>query len=234
MTRGGRPAARGRMRGLSMVELMVALVLGLLVVAAGGTIVAASISGSRRGMVEARLAQDVRSAMDVVEREVRRAGYWSNATAGGVNPYGGMAVSNSNAQLAYAYASKALDNTVSSTESFSIRLLRDNSAGTSTLQIQRDNQGAWESLTDPDTVRITSFSIVPDANQTRLLQAVSTCSCTCSVATPAPVCPGALLRVFQIQITGVSQTDATLSKSMSSTVRVRNDQFQSNVCSACP
>lgn len=232
-----------RMQGLSMVELLISVVLGLLVVAAGGTIAVATITSSRRGMVEARLEQDVRSALSVVERELRRAGYWSDAMFEGRkpdpnqavvarNPHVPITVTNSR-QVDYTYSSKDLNNDLSSTEDFSIRVLEDAQAGTGVLQIRRDRQGSWEPLTDPDTVRITAFNVNLDTQLSRQLAASNDC-CTCPAPAPAPQCRGTDLRVYSIELTGVSRSDTSLRKTLATTVRVRNDQILDNVCPVCP
>lgn len=231
-----------RMQGLSMVELLISVVLGLLVVAAGGTIAVATITSSRRGMVEARLEQDVRSALSVVERELRRAGYWSNAMYEGRkpdpnqaavrNPHVPITVTGSK-QVDYTYSSKVLDSDMIPTEDFSIRLLEDAQVGTGVLQIRRDKQGSWEPLTDPDTVRITAFNVNLDTQLSKKVPTSKDC-CKCPVTNPAPQCPGIHLRAYSIQLTGVSRTDTSLSKTLATTVRVRNDQILDNVCSPCP
>lgn len=224
-----------------MVELLISVVLGLLVVAAGGTIAVATITSSRRGMVEARLEQDVRSALSVVERELRRAGYWSNAMHEGrkpdpnqaavTNPHVPITVTGSK-QVDYTYSSKVLDSDMIPTEDFSIRVLEDAQAGTGVLQIRRDRQGSWEPLTDPDTVRITAFNVNLDTQLSRQLAASNDC-CTCPA--PALQCRGTALRVYSIELTGVSRSDTSLSKTLATTVRVRNDQILDNVvCPVCP
>lgn len=203
-----------RMQGLSMVELLISLVLGLLVVAAGGTIAVATITSSRRGMVEARLEQDVRSALSVIERELRRAGYWSNAvknpsaTPVVTNPYGNVKITNSN-QVDYSYSSKILDDVQNDDEKFSIRLHTE--SGGSLLQIRRDQKKEWEALTDIDTVKITEFSV--DSDLSSPLKPGG-----CSV--PAL---GTCLRVYRIRLTGVSVADPGLRKQLTAVVRLRND-----------
>lgn len=232
-----------RMQGLSMVELLISVVLGLLVVAAGGTIAVATITSSRRGMVEARLEQDVRSALSVVERELRRAGYWSNAMHEGRkpdpnqaavtrNPHVPITVTGSK-QVDYTYSSKVLDSDMIPTEDFSIRLLEDAQVGTGVLQIRRDKQGSWEPLTDLETVRITAFNVSLNTQQSRQLAASNDC-CTCPAPAPAPQCRGTALRVYSIELTGVSRSDTSLRKTLATTVRVRNDQILDNVCPVCP
>ena len=67
--------ARARERGFSLVELMVAMVAGLVV---GGAVLAFAIASMKSNadyLVATRLTQDLRSTLDLVTRELRRSGY---------------------------------------------------------------------------------------------------------------------------------------------------------------
>jgi len=89
-------------RGLSIVEMLIGLALGLFIVAAGLTLLASNLREHRAVpvLLEARLMQDLCTAADLIVRDLRRAGYWSDATAGVwrtgassviANPYGAIA-----------------------------------------------------------------------------------------------------------------------------------------------
>ena len=68
-----------RQRGLSLVELMVGIAIGLLVVAAAATLMSTQLNDNRRLLLETQVNQDLRAAMDIVTRDLRRAGHWSSA-----------------------------------------------------------------------------------------------------------------------------------------------------------
>ena len=72
----------GRQRGLSLVEMMVGLTVGLFITGAALLAAVNATGENRRLMLEARLLQDLRATMDLVTRSLRRAGYWGNAQAG--------------------------------------------------------------------------------------------------------------------------------------------------------
>src|SRR3546814_16319722 len=72
-----RPGGSGarRARGFSLIELMVAMVAGLVV---GGAVLAFAIASMKSNadyLVSTRLTQDLRSTLDLVTRELRRSGY---------------------------------------------------------------------------------------------------------------------------------------------------------------
>jgi Tfp pilus assembly protein PilW len=65
------PLMRTHARGVSIVELLVATAIGLVVVAAAGGIVLAQHAAARRLQAEARLMHDLRTAADLVARDLR-------------------------------------------------------------------------------------------------------------------------------------------------------------------
>ena len=66
-----------RERGLSIIEMMVGIVVGLIVVTGIAKLFADYVSGTKRQMLETRVNQELRTAADLVARDVRRAGYWT-------------------------------------------------------------------------------------------------------------------------------------------------------------
>ena len=89
-------------RGVTLVELLVATAIGLVVVAAAGSVVLAQQTASRRLQVEARLMQDLRAAAELVARDLRRAGHWSASAASGVRRADDAAAVNPHAAIAPA------------------------------------------------------------------------------------------------------------------------------------
>ncbi len=69
------PHLRGRQRGLSPVELMIGLVLGLVLVAGLGHLLAGSRQGSRVEQNVQQMQETGRFAVDIVGRELRKAGF---------------------------------------------------------------------------------------------------------------------------------------------------------------
>ena len=71
-----------RQRGLSIVELMVGVAIGLFVVAAASMLVVTQLSDNRRLTLETQVQQDLRATADIITRELRRAGHWGKARDG--------------------------------------------------------------------------------------------------------------------------------------------------------
>lgn len=69
----------GRAQGFSLIELMIALVAGLLVALAAVAFITSSLKSNSEFVRATRLEQELRSNLDFVTRDVRRAGYDQNA-----------------------------------------------------------------------------------------------------------------------------------------------------------
>lgn len=77
LTRGYkmRPAL-SRQRGLTLVELMIAVTLGMIVVGAGLTVLGTTLRSNAEAIRVTRLNQDLRSALTTITNDVARAGSW--------------------------------------------------------------------------------------------------------------------------------------------------------------
>jgi prepilin peptidase dependent protein B len=230
------PAPQSRQRGLSIVEFMVGIAVGLFIV--GGTVklFVDYVVGSRRTLEQTRVNQDLRAAADLVVRDVRRAGYWRNSTsglftgaAGAVNPYQTIAASPLNSEVTYNYDKDGVD-AVDASEQFGFRL----NGGA----LQVNNGGAWQQVTDPGTLTITRFVVgAPVVRQVELWESCPclwklTCTPASFTAAGANFATRPLLNVRQYSFTirGRSTSDMAVEREITETVRVRNDQ----TTGACP
>lgn len=74
--------SRRRLRGVSLVELLVGLALGLFVAAGASLMAVTQLTEHRRLLLDAQVRQELRRSADLVQRELRRAGYWRQAQDG--------------------------------------------------------------------------------------------------------------------------------------------------------
>lgn len=208
--------------GLSLIELMIGVAIALFIAAAGATLLAGNLRESRSLLVEARLMQDLRTAADIISRDLRRAGFWADATdgiwpaAGGLatNPYAALApsVAASDAVSFQFSRDSSENNIVDSNEQFGFRLHNR----VIEMQLGASN---WQALTDAGTLVITDFSVTPTVQEIDL-------SGYCAQACPADsaTCPPRQqVRSFTVVMTGRAINDARVTRSLRSQVRVRND-----------
>ncbi len=75
-------AGRNRQRGMTLAAVLVGLAVGTLVLAAALRIYLMISEGARDTLMRARLDQELRAALDVMQADIRRAGYWDFADLG--------------------------------------------------------------------------------------------------------------------------------------------------------
>jgi prepilin peptidase dependent protein B len=210
-------------RGFSIIELLVGAAVGLTIVAAGTTIVTHQVRDSRAFSIETRLTQDLRTAADIIARDLRRAGYWGAAASGVrgdegaavlANPYAAVApdVAASDA-VRLAFSRDASENDgVDSNERFGFRLRN----GAIELQL---GDGNWQALTDPATLSVTAFEVAPRVEETSLER-----FCAAPCAPGSPTCPPRQqVRSFVVAIAGRAVADPGVQRSVLAAARLRND-----------
>jgi prepilin peptidase dependent protein B len=248
------PCRRSGQRGLSIVELLVGVVVGLFVVGGAVKLMVDNLTNNRRMLVETRVNQDLRAAADLIARDLRRAGYWQNSAAGVcsdfactavVNQYSPVSYDVGTGVLSYRYA-KDSDNsfTAGSVEDFGVQRAVVNGVGV----IQLRTAGAWQTITDPGTLDIPSvadLSIVPSASRT--VELWDACPCrsalTCTdgqfqLVDPLTTVQGIFyltrprmeIRQYTLVLSGRAVSDNRIRRQITETVRVRNDE----VAGTCP
>jgi type II secretory pathway pseudopilin PulG len=218
--------------GLSIVELLVGIAVGLFVLAGATMMASNQISDNKRLLLETQVQQDMRTAMDVIVRDVRRSGYSYHAdalqlvgapmaTPIGYKPAGVMDTSN---VLIYTYSSIAspLDNKTANpaepadSPDFKGFKLEDEAIK---VQLGLNN---WQALTDIGVVRITGLT----ATQERTSVDVPTCATPGACPASLTGCgnPRVVTRFINLTLVGQAVHDPTVSRTLRSRVKVRNDE----------
>ena len=210
-------------RGLTMVELLIGMAVGLFIVAAAASLMTGNLRENRNLLIESRLIQDLRTAADMITRDLRRAGYWAAANAGVrtdgnptvlANPYVEVTPGNAPADnVSFRFSRDTTENNaVDSNEQFGFRLRN----GAIELQL---GTGNWQALTDANTLTVTEFSVTPTIEEVSL---AGFCTTPCpSGSTTCP--PKQQVRSLAVVIGGRATGDARLARSVRSQVRLRND-----------
>ena len=210
-------------RGVSLVELLVGMALGLFIVAHGVSLLTAHLRENRALLLESRLMQDLRVASDLVTRDLRRAGHWGAASAGmwqaaasGVvaNPYTALApAAAASDAVTFRFSRDAIENhQVDSNEQFGFRL--KNGALDMLL-----GSGNWQSLTDVSTLVVTAFSVTPTVQDVSLARF---CPGPCPIGS-SQCPPHQQVRSLRVQLTGKATSDASVVRTLGSQVRLRAD-----------
>jgi len=206
--------------GLSLVELLVGVAVGLFVVAGAAMLVGSQLSENRRLLLETQLQQDLRSSADIITRELRRAGFWSQAEYGVWTP--------TSAPLPNFFATLT---TPAATEVNYTYRRGPGQEGPYGFRLSADAiqtllaAGGWQDLTDPRTVRITALNIAPTNSDEIVLPCPKDCP---GPGGPQDCWPRLVVRSFTVTITGQAVHDAAIQRTLQTTVRLRNDHVRFN------
>jgi type IV pilus assembly protein PilW len=233
-----RPTRHRRQRGLSLVELMVGIAVGLFVVAAAAMLVSTQLNDNRRLLLETQMQQDLRAAAEVMTRELRRAGHWALAERGvwsednggsEANPYDAVMPTEGTANdVSFEYMRRPGEE-----GPFGFRLATVGS-GTSARGVIQTllAGGGWQELTDSNVLDIAAFTI------TRVNGPAARIACPNECPGGGTACwPTLTVREFVVDIEARAARDPAIRRSLSTVVRLRNDELQFNTAGAaqaCP
>lgn len=228
-----RIAVAARQRGLSLVELMVGIAVGLFVVAGASFLVTSQLSENRRLLLETQLQQDLRATADIITRELRRSGAeTTNAVATVVGGEGqtvaqtqrtAVTIGPDLSEVGFSY----VRNTPAGPWGFRL--------SNGVIQTLLAN-GTWQDLTDRNTAVVTQFRVEP----VTAAQYVLPCAKSCSATDPNDTScwPQMSQRAYQISIVARAVFDTSVQRSVRSHVRLRNDAVEFNAAvpagAACP
>ena len=242
----GQRSGRNRQAGLSIVELMVGVAVGLLVVAAATMLTATQLFENRKMMLETQIQQDLRASADIITRELRRAGAWRQAEGSvwvptpGINTqpkaadFSVLAPMNAAAgQVDYVYDRDIAGGARPQT---GFRL----DATAQRIQTLLALPNTWQSLTDENTLKVdpTAGFVVTPRHVTEPTPPVV----GAPQKMPCPkLCPGGTMdcwptmqvREFTIDIEGTA-VDPTVRRAVRSIIRLRNDEIVIDPAGVCP
>jgi hypothetical protein len=171
--------------------------------------------------LQAQLHQEMRAAMDLVTRDLRRARHWSDAFSATVAPPSGMATprnpyqamspaSEPASEVVYAYQPPPEDTRTS----FRFRLSED---GVLRMKI---GDAPAQPLTDDTLFKVTGFTITP---KTTVLSLEDACLTPCPPGAP---CPTLSITVLDITLMARSTRRPEIERRLSTRVRPRNDAVE--------
>ncbi|MCZ8076947.1 MAG: prepilin-type N-terminal cleavage/methylation domain-containing protein [Paucibacter sp.] len=229
-----------RQRGLSLIELMVGITVGMIVVAAASLMMTTQLKEHKLLVLETQLQQDLRAAGDLMLKDMRRAGFWAmpqngvwaegSFAAPASNPYANVSTTGDaqSGKLEYQYSrhfderdnsfayTNPEDSAVDTNERFGFKL------DDGVLKIRLGT--AWQPLTDPATLTVTSFQV---NLQSQNLALQEFCDAPCPAGT---VCPSLQVRQVNITLVGQAVHDSSVVRKVQLSGRIRND----GVVGSCP
>lgn len=222
-------ASRRHQAGLSIVELMVGITVGLFIVGAATMVVTTQLGDNRRLLLETQLQQDLRASADIIMREVRRAGAWGTAGNGiwypgrtssvAENPFNSFSVGEAGDSIDFEYQRGS-----GAEGPYGFQVTEGG-----VIQSQLGAAG-WQDLTDGRVMDVTSLQIQ--------LQEVPSdplpCPQLCDDGT-TDCWPRMVARSVRVDIAATSRSDATINRTVTALVQLRNDGIQfNNGAEVCP
>jgi type II secretory pathway component PulJ len=237
--------------GLSIVELMVGVAVGLIVVAAATVMVSGQLSENRRLIIETQLQQDLRATADIIIRDLRRMGALPeeriSSTPGILETLAPATASTAAARNVYygnyvGVPPFALSGTASAREVVINYSASDVAAthipgpygfrlASGVMQSRLPgNVARWQDLTDPKVMKVTRFS-VDLSSPASLASEVIPCPNLCPGGDTA-CWPRVVVRELAVVIEAEAASDASVKRAVTGRVRLRNDEIAMNVNSA--
>jgi type IV pilus assembly protein PilW len=222
-------------RGLSLVELMVGIAVGMFVVAAATMLAATQLGENRRLLLETQVQQDLRATVDLVVREIRRAAtYGRQLDAAGLVWSEGSALAANTLQTVSVPVPTQID--------FQRARTAESNPGYSSFQLL--NGVLWscagasvswpnclQALTDANALEVTAFTVTENYESPVALPCVRPCPDT-SLG-PASCRPTSTVRRLTVSLSGRPRAGGAV-RTVSSDVRLRNDFLQYGNAPACP
>ena len=229
-------SGRRNQSGLSIVELMVGVAIGLVITAAATLIMSGQLIENRRLLTETQLQQDLRAATDIMAREMRRAGgstepvslasiWFPGSPVVQVNPNALLLSVTPATAVEFKYFPGPFDvqnSTVVGLSRFSLQ----------SEVIKTEMGGGAQDLTDGNVMRVTTFTptVTTDSSAAIVLPCPNLC-----IAGDTACWPRFEVRKATIEVKAVARRASDVQRAISSAVRLRNDRvIFSNPATMCP
>lgn len=216
---------RAKSQGLTLIELMIAMAINLLLLLALTSMFSSNVGHFNQVNKSDLLKQQLQSAMQMMVNDIRRAGYWANAsndigTGQNTNPFMAagtdIAVNGSNNCILFSYdynkdgSLPSITNS-SDDERYGFRLL-NNAVQARPPGAAFDctaSANAWENMTDTNLITVTALTFTLNTTSVPIGAASKTVK----------------IRSVDITLTGQLVSDATVTLTLTEHVRVRNDKY---------
>ncbi|CAI09026.1 PilW family protein [Aromatoleum aromaticum] len=220
--------------GLSLVELMVGITVGLVVMTGVTTFFVDYLQNNRQLLQMARLDQELRTAMDIAVRDMKRMGYkrdihldilnltQDSASRAAILPIFVNSDANiSGSQINFWYDENS-DNTLDTTATTEQHGYRINANA-----LQRLTNNTWQDITDPRVTQVTQFSLTRTYRCIDIDGPAGPATCAGTPPTPTASDDGAYF-VTEIAVTlgGRLTNNNVITRRLNERIRVRGDIYK--------
>ncbi|OGO94015.1 MAG: hypothetical protein A3F10_00950 [Coxiella sp. RIFCSPHIGHO2_12_FULL_42_15] len=212
-------------KGITLIELLLALIIGLITIGAIVALFVLATTQSRKTIEIARLTSSLQLVLSSLERDLQRAGYWAQAETSAANPFmvtgsTDLTVNAANTCVLITYDANSdgllppIDATQDD-ERYGYRLqegaIQFRPAGAPFECTAA--QSSWTNLTDPKFITITAFSVVLNTETINLAGGTGT--------------QNIQVRFVEASLTGQLVKDSAITKTLTEKIKVYNDKYES-------
>ncbi len=232
-----------KQRGLSIVELLVGVAIGLLVVAGAALVASSQLAENRRLLLEAQIQQDLRAAADIITRQVRRSGamdnpaiyIWDESATSPALPLvmdDATPTAGPDDKVAFRFSRGpyTIYGSTGGPRGFQL-------SGTA-LGVLMPQTGIFQELTDHNSIRIDSFTVTPRHVDEPTPAAPGPQRLPCPTACPTgsfdSCWPLVRVREFVVDIQATAVHDSAVKRSLQTVIQPRNNELLHNGTTLCP
>lgn len=198
--------ARHAHHGFSLVELLIALLLGSVLLAMVIGLYVTGVSTGAKSLKYSRLRTDLQSMIAMIETDIRRAGYGGNDYLVGASGNKSIDINNSKDCIVYYYnhdSSVGLDSSNQMAFSFKSNAIKFKTGVGQVANTVCAETAGWTGVSDDQFITITNLTL------------------TESITSSA----SATMRSVKIELTGELASDSNYNHSIATRVQVRNLEF---------
>lgn len=231
---------KSRASGFSLIELMIALTLGLIVLGAVLTFTVTMIRAYSENIQSTRLTQELRTSMNIIAREIRRAGFDSRSVTRvltDINPstFNAMTVTDTCVSYEYDRGVGGPGGVPGTSEVRGVRLNAETGTvqmNATTAAIDCDADDGWVDVTDPSVVQVTAFA--PTLIDTPFCSQVGETTDPVTGDITYHLAQGSV-RHLTLCLKGRLVADNTIARQITNTTRVRAEEVSFiDSTAACP
>lgn len=219
-------------RGFTLLEVIVSMGIGTILIGGTLSMFVNNTNASNEVLRLTHLNHEMRTVLEIMASDIRKAGFWSNAVTAGkndANPFGVSKVSADKKCILYSYDSNNGNNTVDTAEKYGFRLngndvesrLNGNNCATTS---------AWDTLSDSTQVEITSLKFTSTVKCTNISTSpIEDCSIneagTLVTGAVNPSAKDVLVKMqsIKISLSGKLVTDNNVRLQLTDTITLKND-----------
>ena len=197
---------------------MIASVLGIIISGGAISLLSHSVNSNAAILKDIHLNQELRTIMNGIVKDIRRAGYWQQADGVSTNPYSNIFVSEDKTCILYSYDTEPHENQeIGDEDNYGIRLLNN------TIRIREKSSGCntsrfWRSVTDNSSIKISTLVFATG----NLCTNISTSDRSCKNADVGDVL--AIKHIIDVTLSGHLNNNPKNSLTLKEKIVVRNSE----------